>query len=296
MNKTQRAATFARIAAKRRFHLDALVAKMHADYQRPMSLAALGKKYGRDRRCIGELFVRRGLAIRPVAYEIKRLGNGQIQPADPLTQREISALISSAKKIRIPEALRREWREWPMERRRDFIARIRARSKLDNEQPTTPFSAGIEPFAYGSPRAHAIADRMNAGCDSRHAAVMIRLCSQGVIYKNRLFFWSKSSGPAYFIGPWSPRTGRPPLHHIIWEEHNGPVPAGHAVRHADGNRNNFHPANLVLATRNDVCRENQAKSLLRKSRAATALLLNRTQQKKSHAHTNILTKLRTTAR
>ena len=129
---------------------------------------------------------------------------------------------------------------------------------------------------------------MNAGRSSRTAAVAIRIGSQGVIYEGRLYFWSKSCGPAYFIGPWRPGTGRPPLHHVIWEQHNGPVPAGHTVRHIDGNRNNLDPANLYLATKNDVCRENQSVALLKKSRALTALILNRSQNKTPNANTDAI--------
>ncbi|HBV97757.1 MAG: phage protein [Peptococcaceae bacterium BICA1-7] len=38
-------------------------------------------------------------------------------------------------------------------------------------------------------------------------------------------------------------------HIIIWEEHNGPVPKGHAVIFGDGNRRNFDPDNLILVSR-----------------------------------------------
>jgi len=38
-------------------------------------------------------------------------------------------------------------------------------------------------------------------------------------------------------------------HILIWEEHNGPVPPGHAVIFGDGNRRNFDPDNLILVSR-----------------------------------------------
>lgn len=39
-------------------------------------------------------------------------------------------------------------------------------------------------------------------------------------------------------------------HHLAWEEANGrPVPEGHAVVFADGDRRNFDPANLVAVPR-----------------------------------------------
>ena len=46
------------------------------------------------------------------------------------------------------------------------------------------------------------------------------------------------------------------VHEIIWEEHNGPRPAGHLVVFRDGNRRNFSPDNLELITRAENCRRN----------------------------------------
>lgn len=38
-------------------------------------------------------------------------------------------------------------------------------------------------------------------------------------------------------------------HVLIWETHNGPLPEGHSVVFADGNKNNFDPDNLVAVPR-----------------------------------------------
>ena len=46
------------------------------------------------------------------------------------------------------------------------------------------------------------------------------------------------------------------VHEIIWEELNGPRPAGHLVVFRDGNRRNFSPDNLELITRAENCRRN----------------------------------------
>lgn len=46
------------------------------------------------------------------------------------------------------------------------------------------------------------------------------------------------------------------VHEIIWEELNGPRPAGHLVVFKDGNRRNFSPDNLELITRAENCRRN----------------------------------------
>ena len=64
------------------------------------------------------------------------------------------------------------------------------------------------------------------------------------------------------------------------------------LRFADGNTNNFDPANLVLATRNDVARENHAKGNTNKQRAITAILLGRVQNPKTNDHLQQLTRLR----
>lgn len=286
----------ARRAAAHKAVLDDLVRQMHADYQRPMTLHAVGAKYGRTHSCIRGLFERRGLAVRPFK-SIARQANGSPMPLVPLTAHEIDALIAGATRICVPPALKFEWRRWSLARRGWFIFRIRAKLLLPTDRPCLPFSGNVQPFDYSSPAAHAIAREMNAGHNSRTDSVSIKTGSQGVIYKDRLYFWAADGGGghtgAYYIGPWRPGTGRPALHHIIWQECNGPIPAGHVVRAKDGNPNNLDPDNFFLATRNDVARENQAAALLRTSRAATALLLDRAQAtRKTHEHINTVKWLR----
>lgn len=46
-------------------------------------------------------------------------------------------------------------------------------------------------------------------------------------------------------------------HILIWEEHNGPVPPGHAVIFGDGNPRNFDIGNLLLVSRKQLVRMNQ---------------------------------------
>jgi hypothetical protein len=275
-------------AAKRRARLDGIARRAHVDYERPMALRAVARKYDMDASTLRAVFRRNKLRIRPFK-KVPRQANGSPIRYVPFTLRELDRLIARASRILIPAELKYEWRHWSLKRRGWFIARMRKRLRLPGERPETPFSANIEPFAYGSPRAHELARRTNAGCDSRTKRVQIHLNSQGVIYKGRLYFWvrdhaSRKTG-AYYIGPWRPDTGRPALHRIIWEETNGrPVPARHVVRFADGNRNNLAPSNLVLATRNDLARENQAAGRTRKSREMTSLLLRHSQKKGHHDH------------
>lgn len=272
----------ARRAALHRARLDPLVERMYADYQRPMSLAAVGRKYKVDRRSVRECFERRGLAIRPSPYKPPRRGvNGEWLRTKPFTDRQLRALISRTETLHVPAELKHEWRSWPLARRAWFIAELRKKLGRPGDRPRTPFSINVEPFDYTTPRAHELAARLNAGTSSRTARVKVDVCSQGVIWDGRLWFWSKGS-VGYQHGPWSEKYGRPTLHKVIWERANGrPVPRGHVVRFADGNKNNLAPDNLRLATRNDVARENQAAGMRAKSRALTALLLNRSTRKET---------------
>lgn len=253
-----------------------LIEQMHADYQ-TISLSAVGRKYGRCGTQIRELFVSRGFSVRPFNQAPFNPKNGQILPFVPTAAKELAAIIAKQTKIRIPDELRLEWRHWPLAKRAAFVARVRAKLKPERDRPNTPFSRNVEPFDYGSPRAHEIVAQVNRGLSSRNWKVKIDLCTQGVIFRGELWFWSPKTG--YERGPWTKEHGRPLLHHVLWEERNGKVPAGHVVRCADGNPNNLAAKNLILANRNDVCRESQAKWLMRKSREQTALLLERSTRK-----------------
>lgn len=42
------------------------------------------------------------------------------------------------------------------------------------------------------------------------------------------------------------------LHHIVWEEHNGPIPKGKCVTFKDGNQLNCDISNLMLASRAEL--------------------------------------------
>lgn len=46
-------------------------------------------------------------------------------------------------------------------------------------------------------------------------------------------------------------------HILVWEEHNGPVPEGHAVIFGDGNNRNFDLDNLILVSRAQLLKLNQ---------------------------------------
>lgn len=261
---------------------DEAVHQMHREYiDENLSMAELARRYNRSRRSISELFHRRGLPTRfDRRASAAHLPNGCFAPYTPLTSDQIDNLIAQSTRIVVPPQLKLEWRHWSMDRRGDFITRIRTKLNSPNDRPTTPFSDNVEPFDYTSPRALQIAKELNAGTNSQTARIKINPSSQGVIWNNRLWFWSHKVG--YVSGPWTPEHGRPALHQTIWRSHhNRDIPPRHVISFADGNPNNLAPENLTLRTRDQLCRSNQAASLLRKSREQTSLILKLTTNPKN---------------
>jgi len=262
---------------------DETVAAIYADYTAGISLNKVAAKHGRSRRALTQLFQRRGLALREYSGNTARAEGGTFKPLVPHTEAEIQALIDEATDIAIPDALRIEWKKWPLDRRLDFVTRLRARLGPPLPDPAL-FSSNVEFFAYGHPRAHALMDKINEGTDSRTFRVKINLKTWGVIYDDLLWTWSVNSG-GFIQGPFHPEHGRPPLHRVLFKLHHGEIPPGGVIRFADGNRFNLDPSNLVLATRDDLARENQAAALRRKSRDLTAILFNRSQSDTPHDDT-----------
>jgi hypothetical protein len=261
---------------------DELIDSAYADYQAGMRLSDVERKYQRGKGTLRASFVYRGLALRKSPrIATYRKPDGTFAPIVPKTEQEIESLIRSATRIVVPAELLSEWRRWDLARRGDFISRLRVRLADPTDRPLLPFSANVIPFDYATPAAWEIVKAANSGTISRTARMKIDIRSQGVIYKGDLWFWSRTTGPAYFKGgdPWRPHRPRPSLHRTIYEEHFGPIPAGHVVSHLDRNDNNLDPSNLILRTKNDIARLNQAAAITRKSREKTALLLARAQRK-----------------
>jgi hypothetical protein len=260
--------------------------------------AAIAARWKRNPSSIGALLVKWGLIerspARQDAIKKRQRDNGaRFAAGNRATPEEIEAIIDQmaaaprkgkgACIILIPPELRWEFKSWPMEKRGDFIARLRAKLDSPKDRPTTPFSKNVTPFDYTTPAAREIKDRLNAGLNSREAVCKINICSQGVIYKGELYFWTAKTGYDR-RGCWKRGEGRPLLHRIIWEELHGPLPLKHIVYFKDGNDNNFEPDNLGLMSMNENARRNQAASLFRKSRERTALLLQRAQKGKGENH------------
>lgn len=54
--------------------------------------------------------------------------------------------------------------------------------------------------------------------------------------------------PYYYEKTEEPNVWRP-KHHLVWEEHNGPIPKGHNVQFANGNTLDYRIENLILVSK-----------------------------------------------
>jgi hypothetical protein len=250
---------------------DDVIAAMHSDYQRGLSLAAVARLHARKSGAnVRALLASRGLKLRVDPKGMSRkLPNGRVAPLPRLTIEEIDEICDGVTRLAVPSAMRQHWRNWPMFVRRAFVEYLRERLASPGDRPNTPFSSNVEPFDYGHTRACEIAERMNAGRDSRTALTKINLSSQGVIWGGKLWFWGIKTR-TYTLGcPWSLERGRPLLSHAIWEQtHQRAVPASHVVVVLDGNKNNLAPENLGLKSRADLAVENKQAAVRKRDRTA----------------------------
>lgn len=51
------------------------------------------------------------------------------------------------------------------------------------------------------------------------------------------------------------------VHHLVWEEHHGPIPTGHAVRFINGDKSDIRIDNLELISRRDLMARNTVHNL-----------------------------------
>lgn len=256
----------------------------HAEYMAGASLRDCERRHGIRKSTLRTAFVKRGYALRGAETSRQRHApNGTFAPFVPKTSAEIEALIQAATAVVIPAEIVTEWRAWDRHRRADFIARLRAKIQDPHDRPDLPFSANVAPFDYSSEAAWEILARRNSGRGSRDWRTKLDIRSQGVIWDGRLWFWNRRTR-CYLEGvPWTPEAGRPVLSRVVYAtENGGQIPPGMVIRHRDRNPNNFAPANLYLATKNDVLRETQAKHFTARSRALTAAFLRRSQTNQSN--------------
>ena len=266
---------------------DELILAMHAEYMTGLPLTAVARRHKRSGRALRDLFSSRGLFIREATAFPNKGAGGRFEPVCPRSEAEIEAMIAASTRMVIPIELKNDWAKWPMQRRGDFIARLRAHLADPQARPDLPFSGNVLPFDYATEEAWEIVRRRNAGKPSWTWETKLNIISQGVIWDGRLWFWARRM-PAYYEGiKWTPGHSRPALHRAIWESLHGPLPAGAVIRGVDGNPNNLEPANLILTDRNELVRENQMRHLVRRSRDLTSTLLNRHQSTTSHAHPDL---------
>lgn len=76
-----------------------------------------------------------------------------------------------------------------------------------------------------------------------------------------------------------------PIHVLVWEQCNGPVPEGHIVVFRDGNRENFDPSNLECISRAENMRRNSVHRLPKEVAELVQLMgaLNRQINKRTRA-------------
>lgn len=243
-----------------------LVMRMHRDHLGGMNLYQLSRKYEYGDGNIKAVFEHFGLQV------IIEKGAGWFpRTLHRHTEAEILALVAKTGRVMVPHALRTEWREWTLEKRWWLVQRLIEKHGLPFDLPSGPYSANVKPFHYGTPEAHAVAARVNAGLNSRQWLCHLKIMSRGVIYDGHL--WSYVPDYGYVRGHFKKGLGRLVLHRELYKAHHGEIPADCVVRFLDGNENNLDPANLTLATRNDVARENQANHLTTKSRQKLAALI-----------------------
>jgi hypothetical protein len=262
-----------------------LVMKMHAEHLEGASFTELHRRHGYNPTRLRMHFQALGLKVNPPAY---RPNKGFFQKTLVWkSDDEVRSLVPLMKRVMVHPSLKTEWREWPNERRQWWITMVREHLGPEHCRPPGPFSANVEPFQYGDANIMEWQRRQNAGKTSHIAGCKVKVSSQGVMWRNQVFFWVNETG--YVEGlRWQPGKGRPALHRLIWEETHGPLPPGCVVRHKDGNPNNLDPENLYAATRNDVVRENQAGALNQKSAALTAQLLKLHEKKHTYETERLL--------
>ena len=274
------------------------LAEAHRRYMAGERAHTLEQEYGTP-TSLTQMFAARGLEIRPATP------GGRFPAAVPKTPAEIEEIVAAhlarrgnkLRQISVPPALKLDWRKWPVERRREFVAMLRARTG-EAGMPRTPHSANVEPFDAFSPRAIAIARAANAGRISRHFRIRLKPGSQGMIWDGRLWFWSQfddERGAQYTESGRPTGLGLQALHRAIYARHVGMIPTSHVVRFRDGNINNLAPDNLYLQSRADEAAENGGRRRARESRKLTALLIryHEGEEQNEHSHHQLVKHLGT---
>lgn len=78
-------------------------------------------------------------------------------------------------------------------------------------------------------------------------------------YGGRKFTSQKTGGRHRYLRDTIHRAKTRYLHHLVWEEHHGPIPKGHKIAFRDGNHLNVAMGNLELLTNSEQVRKYAAK-------------------------------------
>lgn len=258
---------------------DELASAMVAAYAAGKSLTEVGRIFplrgkARTYTSVREVLRRRGVVIRESAMSRTREKcpvTGRLLAKRRFSDDEIKELISKESRMRIPPALKWEWRIWSVERRRLVLGWLRDR--FPSTRPTgTLVLEGAMFFDRCTPEAQALCDSLNVGTNSWTAVIKLDVRSEGIIFEDEFWFWLRKTGYLR-MGPWKSDATKAMLQRHLWERWNGELPPSHVVQHVNGNRNDFSRENLVAVHREKLLRSNQNGALNRRANGTLKTLM-----------------------
>lgn len=182
----------------------------------------------------------------------------------------LTLILARHGKLTVPRELMHWWnKHWSLDRRMEIAARLKAAMQAVGWEgmPQSACSGNVEPFGYGSARAHAIANA--AGGTKLHVG------SEGMIWKGRLWYWSagerhyrtRNAAEHYACGKGVIEI----LSRVIYEDHHGvKLSREDVIRLKDGNPNNLDPANMERTSMREMGPRNaRARSRRRRDEADT---------------------------
>lgn len=241
-----------------RYYTEQKVAAMRMDYDSGMTQAAVERKHGVPSKGLRGIFELRKIPLRDNTLRQPRHDGCRFVADPPKTEAELSAMIASLDKVKVPAALKAEWRHWSLAKRGQFIDRVRAALVQRGRKfaPTGPCSKNVIPFGYATPAARAIADAANVGLNSRTFVIDLKPSSQGLIFEDELWFWAFDGYQRQQHGHDLKAGYRPFLHRYLYARWHGPIPDGFTVIFRDRNKNNFSKKNLALRSMADCAKHN----------------------------------------
>ena len=93
-----------------------------------------------------------------------------------------------------------------------------------------------------------------------------------VEYAGMRFTAQKTSGKHRYLRDTGRRTKTVYLHHVVWEQHHGPIPPGHKLAFRDGDHTNCDISNLELLTNSEQVKKYASKGQNQFTKVADANL------------------------